>query len=398
MFLNKPRAIRLMKEQQVDALIGSTLENVYYLSGVWSQNFIVTPRHAQLFAITTADQLDRPFLVSGLGDTATIVQSCPNAAGVFLHGSFYRAVNRDETLTDLDREVKRLTMDQQTASNPLTALVAALESARLSSACIAIDERGLSESFLRELEQALPDAKFVVGDLLLRKIRSVKTEKEINLLKRAMEITEGAIQAFYRQAHEGMNEEEAVRVFEAYVVSQGARPKFSMIYFGNHSAVGQIAHLDGTLERGQVGRLDVGCVYQGYNSDLARSYSWGEPNARASAYYRAAMLGEEKAVQAMRPGIRANQVFKIGVDTVRDNGISDFQRHHIGHAVGLEVYDLPTLNASDDTILEEGMVFEVELPYYELGLGGIQPEDTVLVTKEGGKILTSLPRDLKVLG
>jgi Xaa-Pro aminopeptidase len=100
----------------------------------------------------------------------------------------------------------------------------------------------------------------------------------------------------------------------------------------------------------------------------------------------------------MRPGVSAKQVFQIGVEAVRANGIPHFQRTHIGHAVGLEVYDLPTLNPNDDTELEEGMTFEVELPYYEIGFGAIQPEDTVLVTKQGGKILTSLPREFKILG
>jgi Xaa-Pro aminopeptidase len=159
----------------------------------------------------------------------------------------------------------------------------------MSSAHIAIDERGLGSTFLKELEQALPKAKFVPGDLLLRKIRSVKTDEELRLLVRAMEITEGAVQAFYSQTREGMTEEEAIRIFDAYVVSQGAGPKFSNIYFGHHSAIGHVARRDGTIRCGEVGRFDLGCIYQGYNSDLARSFSWGEPSPRALAYYRATL-------------------------------------------------------------------------------------------------------------
>jgi Xaa-Pro dipeptidase len=397
MIFNETRARQMMREQNLGALIGSTLENVYYVSGLWSQNFIVTPRHAQLFAIVAADRLATPYIVAGQGDAAGIVQSCPNTAGVFLHGTFYRTVNQGTTLTDLDLGVKRLTVDQPAASSPLAALILALKTAGLEKERIAIDERGLAPGFLDELKAHLPKAQFEPGDMLLRKIRSVKTPEEISLLKKAMEIAEGAIQEFFSNAREGMTEEEAVRIFDAYVTSHGARPKFTMIYFGNHSAIGQISRLDGVLRKGEVGRLDVGCVYQGYNSDLARSYSLGEPNARARSYYQATLVGQEQAIASMRPGVRANAVFTVGVETVRAHGIPHFQRHHVGHAIGLEVYDLPVLNASDNTVLEEGMVFEVELPYYELGLGGIQPEDTVLVTKDGAKILTTLPRDFKVL-
>jgi Xaa-Pro aminopeptidase len=104
MFLNQARAQRLMREQNLDAIIGSTLENVYYLSGVWSESFIVTPRAAQLFAVAVADRLDTPFLVAGLSDPATILQSAPNAAGIFLYGNFFRMINPEASLSDLELE------------------------------------------------------------------------------------------------------------------------------------------------------------------------------------------------------------------------------------------------------------------------------------------------------
>jgi Xaa-Pro aminopeptidase len=99
----------------------------------------------------------------------------------------------------------------------------------------------------------------------------------------------------------------------------------------------------------------------------------------------------------MRPGTPANAVFETGVAAARAGGIPHYQRHHVGHGVGLEVYDVPLLGPNDATPLEEAMVFEVELPYYELGFAGLQVEDTVLVTPEGGQILGALDRGFRVV-
>jgi Xaa-Pro aminopeptidase len=90
-------------------------------------------------------------------------------------------------------------------------------------------------------------------------------------------------------------------------------------------------------------------------------------------------------------------VFHAAVAAVRANGIPHFARTHVGHGIGLEVYDIPLLAPSDTTPIEPGMVFQVETPYYELGWAGIQPEDTIVTTESGGQNLTKLSRKFEVL-
>jgi Xaa-Pro aminopeptidase len=135
---------------------------------------------------------------------------------------------------------------------------------------------------------------------------------------------------------------------------------------------------------------------EGYTSDIARNFALEEPSARTRSLYDAVLHGEDVAIAALRPGVVAAEVFEAGVRAIRQAGIPEYNRHHIGHAVGLEVYDTPTLMPEDRTPIELGMVFEVETPYYELGFGGLQPEDTVLVTEQGGELLTTLSRQLEV--
>ena len=144
-------------------------------------------------------------------------------------------------------------------------------------------------------------------------------------------------------------------------------------------------------------RFDVGCLLDGYNSDIARNFALGDPGERALRLHRATLAGEQAAFEAMRPGVTAADVFEAAVEAVRQAGIPDYRRHHVGHGVGLEVYDIPLLSASDQTVLESGMTFEVETPYYEVGLAGLQPEDTVVLREDGPQLLTTLSRELQIV-
>jgi Xaa-Pro aminopeptidase len=100
----------------------------------------------------------------------------------------------------------------------------------------------------------------------------------------------------------------------------------------------------------------------------------------------------------MTPGRPACDVFNGAVERVRELGIPHYRRHHVGHGIGVEYYDLPILNPRTEIPLETGMIFEVETPYYELGFGGAFIEDTVQVTDSGVKVLTELDRELHVVG
>ena len=94
-----------------------------------------------------------------------------------------------------------------------------------------------------------------------------------------------------------------------------------------------------------------------------------------------------------KPGTRVAELFDIAVETAR-KGIPDYQRTHIGHGIGLELYEPPSINPTSEIVLEEDMVINVEPPYYELGLGGFQVEDTIVVTDSGFRFLTTLDRGL----
>jgi Xaa-Pro aminopeptidase len=114
-------------------------------------------------------------------------------------------------------------------------------------------------------------------------------------------------------------------------------------------------------------------------------------------YYAAMQAGEEAAIAQARPGMKANELYELTVQAVREGGVPHYRRHHVGHAIGLEVYDAPLIGPNDTTPLEEGMVITIETPYYEFGFGAVHAEDPFLMTADGNIVLTDLSRGLSVV-
>lgn len=394
--LNANRASPILEQDAVDGLLAASFENVYYLTGLWSESYFMMPQQTQLYAVAAADRLDAPSVVCSVGEAANIFESCGADVAAYLFGSFFRAVDSGAALTETEEFVRARVVDGRPFATILEATVAAIKDAGLAQATIAYDERAIFPENLALLESRLPDARLVRGWSLFRRIRAAKTEKELEQLQAALALNERAVLAAMGVARPQITEQEMIDEFERTIASGGGRSTFTQIYFGRRGAMGDVRDHRAHLDPRDVIRFDVGCVVDGYHSDIARNFSLQEPEARTRALYDALLHGQEVAAAALRPGVTAREVFNAGVNAVREAGILGYERNHVGHGIGLELYDLPTLSPGEETLIEAGMVFEVETPYYELGFAGLQPEDTVLVTEQGGKFLNGISRDFEV--
>jgi Xaa-Pro aminopeptidase len=396
MLLNAPRAAGIMKDLAFDALLASTLQNVFYLSGFWNENFLITPRSVQTFALVLREDLGTPSLVAGVGDAAAIMTACPPQSQVTYYGTFFRYVAPAVELDPLERRLAGGMAPDRVEGNSVDALIGAFQRRGLTQGTVGYEERGMPAVVLDGLRAALPRVELRPADAAFQRIRAVKTAAEINRLHDAVRLTEDAVRAAIALARPGVSEAEMVREFERTIVGGGGRPYFTQIYFGRRGSVGQQPFLTGVLRRGDIIRFDVGCVLRGYCSDIARNVALGDPGERLRRLHAVTVQAEDEALAALRPGATASDVFRAGEDAGR-RGIADFRRTHVGHAIGMEVYEPPLLGPNDHTIIEEGMVFEVETPYYEIGTAGLQPEDTVVVTQGEPRVLMTLPRDLIVV-
>jgi Xaa-Pro aminopeptidase len=135
---------------------------------------------------------------------------------------------------------------------------------------------------------------------------------------------------------------------------------------------------------------------KGYHSDVARMAVMGEPTERQQATFDALHTGLEAALEAARPGVTGANVFETAVTATRKSGLSRFERHHVGHGIGLEPAEPPHL-APGGAALEMGMVLRVETPYYVVGQAGLNVKETILVTRTGAQPMNRSHRGLVVL-
>ena len=228
-------------------------------------------------------------------------------------------------------------------------------------------------------------------------VRGPKLPAEVALLGYAARLAETGIEAALLDAGQGITEAELARSIAATMVAGGADPRFIVATVGDRTALADAYPTDREWRAGELARFDVGCVYAGYWSDMARSAVLGTPSALQARRYAALLAGEERQLTIARPGIKASELFDAAVQVVERGGVTPYRRHHCGHGIGLSVYETPIVAPGMQTELRPGMTFCFETPYYEIGWGGMMVEDTLVVTDDGVELLTESDRNLRVV-
>jgi Xaa-Pro dipeptidase len=383
-----------LQKRGLDGYVATTHQGVYYTSGIRSATLKIFPRDAQVYAVVRTDDVTRPVIVAGRGDMDTVAASGERFRGVG-YGKFFRSVTADVRLTDIERRLVSWGIDKEPAPSAGDALAEALSVLELSSSSVGFEE--LNPSIQESVRHALPAVELVSAPEVLKEARLLKTPIEQDLLGRAATITVDAIGAAVALARVGVTEKEMLVAFQRHLVEQGADPVLAFIRFGRNGGVSQVGATDTELARGDLIWFDVCAEFEGYKSDIARTFALGDPGHRALDYYNALKIAEDVMIDAARPGRRASEIFDACVQAARDSGIPNYRRHHVGHAIGLDVYETPLLAPGQDTVLQEEMVLNVEAPYYEVGFGALHIEDPIVVRANGGQLLTTGSRDLAVL-
>jgi Xaa-Pro dipeptidase len=390
--LNKDRLQARMAELQLDAVVATAPENVTYMSGFWALPQWIR-RDPQSYVIWPAPGRGEAEIVTGTATLDLFADQQVWVNRVRRYGAFHIDWHCDATKHPVSRRQLELHEgpDHGTA---LSALVAALTDADLTFACIGIDEIGLKPGQIDLLKERLPAARLLPASEFFRHIRAVKTDEEVARLTTAAEIAERSIKAALAAAREGVTELDLARAFHTRTVQDGAYPVLGCIGFGERSALVNVQPSERKLRKGDVIRFDVGGRYRHYRADIARIAAFGEPAEEVRRYHRALLAGIERACELVRPGMRVAEIFEAAVETVRREGIGHYRRTHVGHGIGIEGYEAPSLTATSDEIIEAGMVLCIETPYYELGRWGLQVEDMMVVRPDGAERLTATGGEL----
>jgi Xaa-Pro aminopeptidase len=362
----------------LQALVAASPANVAYVTGFWSLARAVSPAN-ETYAVVTH------------GGTALIVPAIDELAAegadadhVVRYGRFV-----------LDRG-GRPPAGGEAAVDAAAAVGAALAALGVSSGRVGLDDERLPGARARILTERLAKFTLAPASPALSAARAVKSPYEIDCLQQALRIAEEAVNEVLAMLRPGVTEREAVVTFEHEIARRGAAPDCTIIAFGPDSAVPAPWPGDRALRQGDLVRFDLGCVVKGYRSDVARMAVMGEPTDRQQTLFDALHTGLEAALDAVRPGADGGSVFTAAVDAVRAAGLPGFDRHHVGHGIGLETVEAPWL-APGGGALEMGMVLRVETPYYVVAEAGLNVKDTALVTRSGAHVLNRSHRGLVVL-
>lgn len=267
-----------------------------------------------------------------------------------------------------------------------------------SSGCrrLAFEEAHLSYGVYRELCEELNALKPVPTKDLVEGFRAVKSEAEIERIRKAAEASDAAFRDLLPQIQPGLTERELASRLERAMQQHGARKASfdSTVAAGARSSLPHAEATDAVIEPGAPVLVDWGATRDLYCSDTTRMVFLAPPDDKWREIYNTVLEAQELAVAAIRDGAPMREVDAAARDHIADAGYGERFGHGLGHGVGLQVHEGPRLHAKSEETLREGMVVTVEPGIYIPGWGGVRIEDLVCVRKDGAEILNDLPKDI----
>lgn len=241
--------------------------------------------------------------------------------------------------------------------------------------------------------------KLVATNSIVEKLRIIKDENELILIKKAIEIAEEAFTQLLPEIKAGVSEKELARNLEDYMRRLGAEgASFPIIIAsGKRSALPHGNASDKLLDYGDLVTFDFGAKYQGYISDITRTLAIGEVDEQQQEIYEIVLEAQLNALANIKPGMTGIDADLFTRDVITGYGYGENYGHGTGHGIGLDVHEAPTVSARGKETLKPGMVITIEPGIYLAAVGGVRIEDDVLVTDTGLEILTKLPKELLIL-
>lgn len=264
---------------------------------------------------------------------------------------------------------------------------------------VGFEDDHASVRFLQRLEGKLADGVALepAGGMVER-LRRVKDAMELAAIEAAAELADEVWHWAIERGFIGRSERDIARAAEARIRELGGEPAFPVIVAAGPN--GALPHADPGergIGRGELVVFDMGARLDGYCSDGTRTFATGEPGEKASQVYEVVREAQAAALSAVAAGVGGEAVDTIARDLIGAAGYGERFGHGLGHGVGLEVHEAPRLSQRSEDVLEAGEVVTVEPGIYLPGEFGVRIEDLVVVTVEGHRNLSGLPKPLKLV-
>ncbi len=353
--LRRKRLAERLPELGIDALLVTRLPNVRYLTGFSGSNgqAIVTPTDS-----------------------------------VFFTDGRYTEQSRHEV-----PELEQITY----ADGLPQALFEACE--RLNVGTLGFESAGITYKFFQDLSVKASGVRITPVGEEVEGLRWVKEPGELRLIEAAQEATDAGFDEILGAFREGIAEKELALELELAMRRAGADDLAfeTIVAFGENAAEPHHDPTDRPLRRGDVVKLDFGAKVAGYHADMTRTVSFGEPPPELREIHGIVRRAQQAGVDAVRAGVVGKDADHAARRVIEEAGYGERYTHSLGHGVGLEIHEGPSLRRDGEDLLPAGTVVTVEPGIYVPGLGGVRIEDMVEVTEDGCRVIPRSTKELLIV-
>lgn len=240
------------------------------------------------------------------------------------------------------------------------------------------------------LSKASSQAKFVATNGLVESLRAIKEPEEIELITKAVEISNSAVEHVKEIIHVGMNEKELAWEIEKFMREKGSQslPFDIIVASGPNSALPHAKPSSRAIQPGEPVVIDMGARVNGYGSDLSRTICLGTPDKTFNKIYDIVLGAQLTAMTTIKEGMTGEEADSLARVVIGEAGYSEAFGHGLGHGIGLAPHESPRLGPNSSERLVDGMVFTIEPGIYLSGWGGVRIEDVVIIENGKLKVIT----------
>ncbi|MFS0864552.1 M24 family metallopeptidase [Fredinandcohnia sp. 179-A 10B2 NHS] len=282
--------------------------------------------------------------------------------------------------------------------NPWELIQKSLSKRNLAISKIALEKEHLTVDRFEKVKELYPSVELVSAEEKLHMLRMIKENKEVAILKEAAKLADFGVEVGVAAIAEGKTELDVLATIEFELKKKGIRQMSfdTMVLTGLKTAAPHGKPGLDPIRKGDLVLFDLGVVLDGYCSDITRTVAFGHVSEAQTEVYNTVLKAQLAAVEACKPGIRVGDIDRTARTIISDAGYGYYFTHRIGHGLGIDVHEFPSMNETNDMLLQKGMSFTIEPGIYVPEIGGVRIEDDMIITSNGAETLTKFPKELLV--
>jgi len=253
---------------------------------------------------------------------------------------------------------------------------------------------------LELLKSAAPEATFISAEEMIANFRMIKDASEIKAMHNAVKIAQDALTNALPQFKIGMTEHDFSAELTLQILRAGSDseiPFSPIVSAGSNSANPHATPTKRPIQSGDLLVIDWGASYQGYISDMTRTFAIGEVESEFEKIAQIVLYANQAGREKVKPGLALEEIDQAAREVIQKAGYGEYFIHRTGHGIGMDTHEPPYVRAGNSMRIETGMTFTIEPGIYLPARGGVRIEDDILVTSNGAESLTNLPRTLETL-